>query len=69
LNFPKRLCKTHVGQAELEGSRRSWDAGEERSLRKQRWEIICQRSASSGGYSRRLEILKGLEKLKSKSQS
>jgi len=44
-------CHSHVGEVRCEDGRRSWDAWEEKSLKKQRRENMCQSSASSGGYS------------------
>jgi hypothetical protein len=67
MGVAKRQCHTHVGEPWLGGGRRPRDAWEERSLKKQVREIVCQRSRSNSGYSRGPEILEALEKLKSKS--
>ena len=68
LNVPKRQRSSLSGESRLEGSRCLWDAAEERSLEKQRWDIIRERSAICTEYSRGPEILKAYEKLKSMSQ-
>jgi len=61
------LVPDSCGEPRLEGGRHPWDAWEQKSVKKKMWEIMCQRSASSGGYNRGPEIFKALEKLKSRS--
>ena len=55
--------------AYFEGSQRPCDAREQKSLKKQMQQMMCQTSGNSSGYSRGPEIFKALEKLRSKSHS
>ncbi len=69
LGVARHQCKTHEGQARPHLSRRPWDAWERRSLKKQVRDIVGQNSTCSSRYSQGSEILKAIQKLKSRSHS
>ena len=64
-----RLLNRLVPETSIQDVCRSWNVADEKSLKMQRREFSLQQSGGSCGYSRGPEILKALEKLKSKSHS
>ena len=67
--IPQRLCKTHGECMPRNSDDRAWDAWERRALRKERRELAIDRGSTYTRYSRGPEILKAVEKLRSRSHS
>ena len=69
LGTPQRLCKTHGEWMPTNSDERAWDAWERIALRKERQQLASERGSTYTRYSRGPDILKALEKLRSRPHS